>query len=223
MLGSLKKAQIKVVEGVVKGSTIPFLYNPDTITYKKQVKWNEDKRASKNIGDLNLVGGHGATFSIAKALFDTTLPASGKGRGTGNDVRDHTDNLIKLMEVDASLKPKAPPKCQFIWGSFVSFEVYVTSVQLTFDMFSPGGAPMRAWADIEFKQASDDGQLKRQNPTSGSYARKIWTVVEGETLDWIAYQEYGDPAAWRHIAEINNLANPMSLHPGQLLKLTPLE
>jgi nucleoid-associated protein YgaU len=42
-------------------------------------------------------------------------------------------------------------------------------------------------------------------------------------LDWIAYQEYGDAAAWRHIAEVNNLHNPLSLVPGQLLKLTPLE
>jgi nucleoid-associated protein YgaU len=47
-------------------------------------------------------------------------------------------------------------------------------------------------------------------------------VVEGQTLDWIAYQEYGSPAAWRHIAETNSLDDPMNLTPGQILKLTPL-
>ncbi len=47
-------------------------------------------------------------------------------------------------------------------------------------------------------------------------------VHEGQTLDWIAYQEYGDPAYWRHIAETNDLANPKDLRPGQVLKLTPL-
>jgi hypothetical protein len=218
-----EKAHIKVLEGVVKNSTIQFLYNPDSISYQKQVKWKEDPRAVKNVGDMNLVGGYAATFSISRALFDTTLPTRGSGRGTGNDVRDHTDKLVKLMEVDKSLKPKTPPKCQFIWGKFVSFPVYVISVSLSFEMFNGDGVPMRAWADISFKQASDDGELKRQNPTSGSYARKIWTVLEGETLDWIAYQEYGDPAAWRHIAETNNLPNPMRLRPGQLLKLTPLD
>jgi len=65
-------------------------------------------------------------------------------------------------------------------------------------------------------------QKKAQNPTTRTEARKIWVVHEGQTLDWIAYQEYGDPAYWRHIAETNNLANPMDLRPGQALKLTPL-
>jgi nucleoid-associated protein YgaU len=41
-------------------------------------------------------------------------------------------------------------------------------------------------------------------------------------LDWIAYQEYGAPAYWRHIAETNNLDDPKALYPGQILKLVPL-
>jgi nucleoid-associated protein YgaU len=149
--------------------------------------------------------------------------------GSGNDVRDYTDKLLKLVKVNefkdetGKTKLRRTPKCRFTWGNFISFEVYVTSVTLNFDMFNGNGVPLRAWANISFMQASEDSELKRQNPTSGSYARKIWTVLEGETLDWIAYQEYGDAAAWRHIAEVNNLHNPLSLVPGQLLKLTPLE
>ena len=46
--------------------------------------------------------------------------------------------------------------------------------------------------------------------------------VEGERLDWIAYQEYGNPRHWRHIADVNDLANPFDLRSGQVLKLTPL-
>ncbi|NJM39843.1 MAG: LysM peptidoglycan-binding domain-containing protein [Anaerolineae bacterium] len=44
----------------------------------------------------------------------------------------------------------------------------------------------------------------------------------GETLDYIAYQHYGDAAQWRHIAQANNLLNPKNLRPGLVLKLTPL-
>jgi nucleoid-associated protein YgaU len=128
-----------------------------------------------------------------------------------------------LMEIDPTSKPPMPPTCQFDWANFKSFPVFIVKVSLNFDLFSPEGKPLRAYADIQFKQATDDGKLVRQNPTSGSYARKIWTVLEGETLDWIAYQEYGDANAWRHIAEINGLNDPMNLRPGQLLKLTPLE
>jgi nucleoid-associated protein YgaU len=219
-----EKAFIEVAEqqGKAAGTKVNFFFNPETISYTKSVKFKEDPRPSTDAGDLSIVGGIGGKFAISKALFDTTLPASGKGSGTGENVRNETDKLLSLMEVDHDLAPIRPPKCRFVWGSFRSFEVYLESVALTFDFFSPSGVPMRAWADITFRQA-DDGRLPAQNPTSGSYARKLWTVLEGETLDWIAYQEYGDPGAWRHIAEVNNLANPMRLQPGQLLKLTPLE
>jgi nucleoid-associated protein YgaU len=47
-------------------------------------------------------------------------------------------------------------------------------------------------------------------------------VSEGQTLAWIAYQEYGDSGYWRHIAETNDLADPLDLRPGQVLKLVPL-
>lgn len=216
---SLKKAKIKVVEG--SASSVDFLYNPDSISYRKEVIWHEKTRSVTNVGNIDLGGGRGAHFSISKALFDTTLPKSGSGKGSGDDVRDYTDKLVKLLQIDTDLK--TPPICRFEWGNFVSFKVYVTKVDLNFDLFSPKGVPLRAYADINFRQATDDSVLARQNPTSGSYARKIWTVLEGETLDWIAYQEYGDANAWRHIAEVNGLNDPMNLRPGQLLKLTPLE
>jgi nucleoid-associated protein YgaU len=47
-------------------------------------------------------------------------------------------------------------------------------------------------------------------------------VREGERLDWIAYQEYGRAAYWRHIAETNDLADPTDIRPGQILQLVPL-
>jgi nucleoid-associated protein YgaU len=47
-------------------------------------------------------------------------------------------------------------------------------------------------------------------------------VHEGQSLDWIAYQEYGNPSCWRHIAEINDLDDPLNLQPGQVLKIVPL-
>jgi len=47
-------------------------------------------------------------------------------------------------------------------------------------------------------------------------------VGAGETIDWIAFQEYGDPAEWRHIATTNNLLNAKDLTPGSVLKITPL-
>ena len=89
-------------------------------------------------------------------------------------------------------------------------------------MFLPDGTPVRADAKISLNQYKDDDVFKKQNPTSYSEPRKMWVVTEGERLEWIAYQEYGHPRHWRHIAATNGIMNPLDLRPGQVLKLTPL-
>ena len=39
----------------------------------------------------------------------------------------------------------------------------------------------------------------------------------------IAFNELGDSAAWRNIADLNRIANPLSLRPGSILVVDPEE
>ena len=93
------------------------------------------------------------------------------------------------------------------------------SVNATFDMFLPNGKPVRATAKIKLKQIEERGRHPPQNPTTRSAARKVWVVEEGQTLDWIAYREYGDASLWRAIAQRNDLDDPLDLQPGQVLSV----
>lgn len=46
------------------------------------------------------------------------------------------------------------------------------------------------------------------------------TVLEGETLQNIAFRYYGDSGKWYIIAEANNIMNPFEeLHDGQILTI----
>jgi nucleoid-associated protein YgaU len=87
-------------------------------------------------------------------------------------------------------------------------------------MFKPDGTPLRARVTVTFSQVGE--QPKPQNPTSHSEPRRVRVVREGERLDWIAHQEYGSAACWRHIALANDLADPADLQPGRVLQLPPL-
>ena len=44
-----------------------------------------------------------------------------------------------------------------------------------------------------------------------------------ETLDMIAFNELGDASAWRNIANLNRIANPLSLRRGRVLVVDPEE
>jgi nucleoid-associated protein YgaU len=46
---------------------------------------------------------------------------------------------------------------------------------------------------------------------------KTWVVKRGDSLWSIAAKEYGDPADWRLIADVNHIRNPRMLTPGREL------
>lgn len=207
-------AEIQVVDPTSPSRTIDTIachFRPTQVGYSKAANWTSKASGGHNVPHQTFSGGQAAQFSL-DLLFDTTA--------TSQDVRQSTDKLLKLVVKEKS--QKQPPLCRFKWGKLVSFLSYASSVTVNFTFFLGNGTPLRAEAKLSLVQFTDDTIFPRQNPTSYSEARKTWVVVAGQTLDWIAYQEYGDPAAWRHIAATNGLADPLDLQPGQILKLVPL-
>jgi hypothetical protein len=220
--GALAKAEI---ENLHTGKRVPCMFNPKEYTFSKSNGWQESKTKGLNVPPLEFSGGAPATLSI-QLLFDTNEPHM--GAAAGSDVRKYTKGLWDMMKIDEtkinpSTKKGEPPYCRFIWGSVWSFKAVITSMSQKFTLFAPDGTPLRAIMDVSFKQLVDEGQYPRQNPTSGGNpGEHVRTIREGETLPYIAYEEYGDPTVWRHLADTNRIADPRRLRPGDMLMITPL-
>lgn len=191
-------------------------FNPDQFDITKTVGWTKKPSIGNDASELVFSGGEGQTFTIP-LLFDTT--------STGQDVRREYKALFAMIltdkrEKDPKTKQSEPPMCRFQWGRFLSFDAVIEQISQKFTMFKPDGTPLRAEVSVTLKEVA--AKPAGQNPSTRSEARKTWVVQEGQRLDWIAFQEYGDSAQWRHIAETNNLDNPDALRTGQILKLVPL-
>ncbi len=213
------KAEIVIVDkhGTPDSSKSPIkcLYNPETLQFSRSSSWSKEEIPQESHAKHTYKGGGGASLSV-RLIFDTS--------STGEDVREKfTDRLFALLNVDDKLKH--PPYCRFEWGGKFFFpKGFVSSVKASYTLFLPSGEPIRAEVDVSFEETDTEKDLanRPQNPTSRSEARATWVVREGERLDWIAAQEYGNAAAWRHIAMENNIEDPLALQTGQVLKLTPL-
>lgn len=193
-------------------------FNPAEFTVGKTAKWEPSESTGSDTPRLVYSGGESQDMSVT-FLFDTT------DQGGQRDVRDEYQELVNMVLVDQSSRNTTtdlgePPMCRFQWGRFLAFNAVVTQLDQKFTMFAPNGTPVRAEVSVTFKQVGEE--TRGQNPTTRGEARKTWVVHEGQSLDWIAYQEYGDPTYWRHIAETNDLDDPKALYPGQILKLVPL-
>src|SRR5262249_49379987 len=115
-------------------------------------------------------------------------------------------DLTKISETLSSLCVPHPntigsgknpclPILQFRWGKLEPGLALATSVSLKYEMFLPGGLPMRLRTTLDIQEI--DTRVPRQNPTSGSdRVTKSHTLLRGESLASIAYREYSDAACW---------------------------
>lgn len=214
--GSLSRATIT---NVATNEKVDCKFNPKEYTFSKQNTWESATVMGQNVPKVEFSGGQAMTLQM-ELFFDTT--------DTGKDVRkEYTDKIWRLMMIDAKSKDKAhkgrPPLCEFSWGTVWSFRAVITSISQKFTMFLANGTPVRSTLNVTFQQAEEEGKYPGQNPTTQSrpgYRTRM--VKQGETIDIIAFEEYGDPVHWRFLADANGLGDPMRLEVGQLLAIPPL-
>jgi nucleoid-associated protein YgaU len=211
-----------VIWNADSGEGIKCLFNPNEYTSAKTNRWNREAASGKNVPQIEFGGGQPATLQM-ELLFDTFAYAK-SGLGIGNAAKDvrkeYTEKIWKLMAVDERLRDDRtgmgrPPIVRFQWGLVWGFNAVITSISQKFTLFLHDGTPVRATLSVTFEQIEDERELPRQNPTSGGVGgTRVRTIVDGDTLGWIAHQEYGDPRLWRRIADANHLTQVRKLTPG---------
>jgi nucleoid-associated protein YgaU len=215
----LTKASFKNLD---TNATIEFMFNPSSYEFTKENVWADlTSKGQDTPGDVDFGGGKAANLTL-DLFFDTHT--------SGKDVRtEYTKKLWDLAMVNPDKKDSvtgksSPPMLEFRWGSSWSFKAVVASMTQRFTLFLPDGTPTRAEVKVTLKQVKSEGRYPGQNPTSGGLpGHRIHTVEQRETLDIIASREYGDPNAWRLIAEFNRIDDPLGLRPGMILTLPPIE
>ena len=205
---------------------IPCQFNPTTLTITKGTEWAEAMSPSYNSPPLSFAGGKAASYKL-ELIFDQYVLEDDQAKGNGDprykDIRQYTNQLLRLtlrgMGYSNFLVPYcSPPTVTFIWGPITLFSAVVEEVEISYTLFAQDGTPIRAKANVTFKQKDFmDDILPAQNPTSRTDARKTRIVNSHHRLDLIAYEEYNDPRYWRLLAEANHMDDPFTLQDGQLL------
>lgn len=224
---TLQHAYLQIFEPSKDGSlsqpgpkmhTIDFQFNPKELTLAKTASWSrETAKGNKKSSPPQYKGPQPSKLSL-EMFFD----ASDK---QDNSVVKTVEKLFACtVPTDSSLQQKkaSPPWATFRWGGLTSFMGYISSVSAKYTLFTAEGIPIRATCTVALEELS--GDAPKQNPTSGGVVpHRVHQVVEGDSLAAIAYQEYGKPALWRLVAEVNRIDDPMRLRPGSRLLLPALE
>lgn len=193
---------------------IDFQFNPKELTLAKSASWARGGgRGNKASGPPHYNGPQPTKLSL-EMFFD----ASGKHDGS---VVEKVEQLFAccVPTADSHQKNKpSPPWVVLRWGGLTGFLAYIGSVSAKYTLFTPSGMPIRALCTVGLEEIA--GEPPKQNPTSGGLVpRRVHTLLEGETLQLIAYREYGNPALWRAVAAANGIDDPLRLRHGTSLLL----
>ena len=224
---NLQHAYLMVHEPATDGSLsapgallfqLDFQFNPKEIALSKSATWKrEAAKGSKSAPPPQFTGSQPSKLTL-EMFFD----ASAKQDTT---VVKTVEKLFSLTTPTASSmtsKKASPPWVVFRWGSLTGFLAYVSQVSAKYTMFTADGLPIRATCSVTLEELA--GEAPKQNPTSGGLLpHRVHQVVEGDSLPAIAYREYGQPAMWRAVADLNRVDDPMRLRPGDRILLPAVE
>ncbi|AXG77562.1 CIS tube protein [Streptomyces paludis] len=226
---SLVKATLAIHQPPIGSSTTPgalmkmfnFDFNPAQMSLSRRALWKTTPTAAVRDGAVpEFMGPEPREMTVEIFLDRSTDPDS-------NDVRKNVEALFSCCETTAaSIAAKQPstPWVVFEWGAFSTarFNAYVSSVEASYTLFNTNGMPIRATCQVNLHEIPSS--TLGQNPTSGALTtRRVHRVVAGDSLQLLAWREYGDATAWRTIAEANDIDDPKVLTPGIELMLPAAE
>lgn len=199
---------------------VEFQFNPKDLTLQKSAKWTRPTtRGSTRSSPPQYQGPQPSKLTLEMFLDESVRFGSG-GTSAGFVVKTVEKLFRCCVPTDAShgQKKDSPPWVKFSWGGLTGFLGYIESVQVKYTLFTAKGLPIRAVCTVVLQELA--GEPPGTNPTSGGrvpYREHV--VVQGDTLPGVAYQEYGDAALWRAVAEVNGVDDPARLRPGTRLLL----
>ncbi|WP_180359780.1 LysM peptidoglycan-binding domain-containing protein [Miniimonas arenae] len=197
-----------------KVGEVAFQFNPKELVMAKEANWERrDAQGSANASPPQYKGPKPSKLTLEMFL---------------DDAEKRTGSVVKTVEkLFACCVPTAqsaaagknnPMWVQFQWGGITSFYAYLSSVQAKYTLFTGAGLPIRAVVTVTLEEIAT--APPRQNPTSGTLVpHREHVVVEGDSLQAIAYAEYGDPARWRDVARVNGIDDPTRVPTGRRLLL----
>jgi nucleoid-associated protein YgaU len=194
---------------------IVFSYNPAEYTETFEGVWRKSLQPATDGGAPQWVGYKPQDVHVKILLDEFAIPPPVMPLAA---VVAQLRMMVKPTALSLGDGRATAPMVMFMWGdNIILDQAYIRSVVVNYQRFFLGN-PVRAEADIHLSQVPFPTPLGGTNPTSGGVAtRKTRTMVAGDSLPSIAFQEYKDPNKWRALAEANRIDDPMRIKMGTVI------
>lgn len=199
-------ARLRILTPKVSPDVIPLRFNPTEYQLQKTNNFAEIAIPGLETPPIQYVRGASEKLTL-ELIVDTS--------DTLEDVRKkYVDAVRGLLNINSELH--APPLVAFEWDREI-FKGVLESLNVTYTLFSPAGAPLRAKLSTTLREYRPVSVQFSERPRNSPDVEKRFTVRRGDELWTIAAQIYRNPSQWRALALANGIKDPRSLEPGTQL------
>ncbi len=180
-----------------------------------------------------------SSFATAAAASAVDFASRAVGAGGFTDTGYVTRRIAALKKVvyDYNSEIHETPTVVVTWGDVPSFKGKLTDLQVTYTLFTPNGAPLRADIQLTFKEHGDaNGQASGIASIAGGAALGIAgallsspdlthrrTIKATDKLTLLCEEIYRDPSFYWQVAQANNLTHFRQLETGSEVFFPPIE
>lgn len=222
------------------GERISALLNPESIRVRRRsgLRTLEDRPGSiTGVGgsdDPVIATSGGRTELELDLVFDVDLVGSDLAPG---DVRDLTRPLWNLAENRA--RGGGPPAFRLFMGKAWNVPAVVEAISERLERFDEAGLPRRSWLRMRLLRTGEPEVIANPVAAAALPASPAQTTPraplpdvpgaiyhevigggqddQGERLDELAARYLKNPGYWRHLAAVNDIADPPWVEPGRVL------
>ena len=108
------------------------------------------------------------------------------------------------------------------WGSDLNFKCIISSLDLSYTLFEPDGAPLRIKVKANFISYASSQEMLAKARISSPDLTHYRKVEGGNRLDLLTYSIYNDSKYFMQVAMVNGLTSIRQVQPGIELYFPPL-
>lgn len=207
---ALEKAKLKNISAT-PNTSIDVMFNPTEYSVSTNMNYADINVPGLKMPLVQFVRGDSRVLNVELYLDNSDVEES---------LEDKLAELRTFVQIDSDIH--APPVVRFEWGRGSQFDGVVTQFTETFQMFNDAGDIIRARVKLAIKSYEVAEVQYRDLNLASPDRTKTRVVKEGDRLDLIAMEEYGNPGEWRTIAKANGIPRPRLLRTGDVLIVPPL-
>jgi len=188
------------------------LFNPTQLAFTRKNRYQNTKSVGASAPETSYAGGDPDQVTL-DLFFDGTGVLE-----TADGVAARIEGLLQFARYQSDTHQ--PYYLHAHWGRF-DFRGVLTQADVTYTLFDRGGLPLRATVKVTLQEVVAPQVRTAQEHANSPDLYQTWLVADGDRIDTIAFQVYGDSSWWRPLAAANRLRNPRVLDVGSVLLLPP--